>query len=283
MSAGDRDVDAGKLFLHIRDDTHHLVHQRRARLRVRRREIRLRHHQDVQAVGAGDSTIYDLCVAEARLQRQRLRHHQRAHADGISSDHILEHHAFRPGEFAPHHGQVFAHFGGRKFGFQLPRVGFGEKIWQRAGEQLNHSPLRAHLDAIRDATEVLVRGKPGEDFVRSAGERFGIVRVDADVQIDAVNLPELLQRVTILVHLPVIAWQHVENVLLQNNLRREPTRRRHHKHSRDKNATPMRDEPEIKPRVEIIFHPEIALECGDLSPLSPLWRLVAKAGPRAAD
>src|SRR5213593_3933121 len=26
----------------------------------------------------------------------------------------------------------------------------------------------------------------------------------------------------------------------------------------------------------------LCLECGDLSPLLPLWRLVAKAGPRAA-
>ena len=104
------------------------------------------------AIGAGDAAIHDLCAAEPGLQRQ----HSTTNVLAVGGDHLLEHHALGPGELATHRGEVFAKGRGREPWCQLAGIRLGEEIRQCPGQEINHLPLPAHLDAIQDAAEVRV-------------------------------------------------------------------------------------------------------------------------------
>ena len=167
------------------------------------------------AIAARDAAIDYPRVAKTGLQRQRFVQHQRTAADGIGGDDVLEHHAFRAGELAAHHGQVIADFGGVEFLFQGFRIFIGEKIGQRAGEIINDFRGIAHVHAIHDAAIIGVGRKRGINVISGVGELFGIVGIDADIDVNAVDLTELFDGVTIFVHELVVARQRGEDVLLQ--------------------------------------------------------------------
>jgi len=128
MAAGDRDVNAGKFFLHGVRHSQQIGHERLAFARVRRSEFRLGQDQHVPSVAARDAAIDNLRLAEAALQWHDFAHYERAAADGVGGNNVLEHHPFRPGEFAAHYREELAHFDGVELPLQQLRIGFCEKI-----------------------------------------------------------------------------------------------------------------------------------------------------------
>ena len=219
MPAGDGDLDAGKFFFHRVAHPQHFGHERDAAAGIGGGKFRFQHQQHMATIAAGDAAIHNLPVTETRLQRQNFGDHQPGHADGVGGNDVLQHHALRPGKFSPHHREIFADGAGFKFRGEGFGVGFGEQIRQRARQKTNRLLLSAHVEAIHDARRGDVGCEVRINFVRCRRKRVGIAGRHAHVNINAVDLPELADRIAILVHQLVVLRQRGENVLLQINPR----------------------------------------------------------------
>ncbi len=254
MPACDRDVNTGKLLFHFVRHAQQVLHNRVTLAGICRGKFRLDQEQDVTSITARDATVHDLRVPEAGLQRHDFVDNERAHADRIRGDDILEHHAFRPGEFTAHVGEMFAHGGGFELWGKRLRIGGGEQIRQRAGQVINALLLSADFDAISNPLVNGIRGEQGVNFIGGVRQPVGIVRMDAHIEIDAVDLVKLAQRVAILVHEFVILRQRREQVLLQINPQRDDHAHRRDQQRDTEHRRPMRHEPHIQTRVETWFH-----------------------------
>ena len=99
-------------------------------------------------------------------------------------------------------------------------VRLSEQVGQSAGEEINRLLHAAHFEAVHDAAIIRVCRKSRVKGVSRPRQGIGIVPVHADIDIDPIDLVELADCVTVIVHHPIMTRHGGENVLFQINARR---------------------------------------------------------------
>ena len=256
VSARDGHVHAGEGALDLRHQRHQIRDQRRALAAVGRGKGRLRHDQCMAAVPAHDPAVLEPGFAEAGLERQDFFEHERAHGDRVGRNDIFQDHPLGPCELAAHHGEVGTDLGRFQLARQRPGVVVSEQVGEGAGQKIDRPPLAAQLEPVENPAQGTGGGQPVIHLVRSAAERFR-VRLGGGhphVEVDPIDLPELPERITVVVHHRVVLGEDGEDVLLEIDPQREEETDEGDEEGSDHHRPPVGDEPEIHPGVEISLH-----------------------------
>ena len=205
-------------------------------------------------IAAGEAAIFHVGIAETSLERDDLGEDERTHADRIGGDDVLEHHAFRAGEAAAAVGQEGADGIGIQFFVKGDGIGSGEQVGQSAGEEAGDSVLAAEFNAIGDVGEGGIGGELRVKFISGAAEGIGVITIDADINIDAVNLVKLVDGIFVILDDGIALRQDAEDVLLQINARRDGDTNHGDDHGGQQDQPPVRGQPQVQGQIKFGFH-----------------------------